>query len=211
MMNSSSSLLDRKNFLIREHASLLKFSDTYDIFDPETQQRIGVAQERPGTLIHLLRFVIHKRILPTKVFVYQGESADAGNLLFSIQRGVTFLRQRIEVMDGNGQVVGWFIRKLLSIGGAFRVFDAAGNEVAQVKGDWKGWNFTMSTTNGLELGTVSKKWAGLGKELFTSADNYVIALTPQPQEAQGAKGSSAVAMLLLAAGLAIDTVFKEKK
>jgi hypothetical protein len=50
---------------------------------------------------------------------------------------------------------------------------------------------------------VTKKWAGLGKELFTSADNYVISLT---DISAGNPGASA---LLLAAGLAIDIVFKE--
>ena len=59
--------------------------------------------------------------------------------------------------------------------------------------------------SGREIGTVTKKWAGLGKELFTSADNYVIALT----DLKGA--SPAASALLLAAGLAIDIVFKENQ
>lgn len=79
----------------------------------------------------------------------------------------------------------------------------SGVEVALVKGDWKGWNFRFLDSAENEIGTVAKKWAGIGKEFFTSADNYVIALN---QEAAPAK-----AMLLLAAGLAIDTVFKERK
>ena len=63
-----------------------------------------------------------------------------------------------------------------SFGGAFRVFDAGGNEVALVKGDWKGWNFRFLDKSGNEIGTITKKWAGIGKELFTSADNYIITL-----------------------------------
>jgi Scramblase len=58
---------------------------------------------------------------------------------------------------------------------------------------------------GRELGTVTKKWAGIGKELFTSADTYLIALSDAAPS-----GANQVA-LLLAAGLAIDVVFKEKK
>jgi hypothetical protein len=50
---------------------------------------------------------------------------------------------------------------------------------------------------------VTKQWAGLGKELFTSADNYVIALDERLPVAPEA------AALLLAAGLAIDTVYNE--
>jgi uncharacterized protein YxjI len=74
-----------------------------------------------------------------------------------------------------------------------------------VKGDWKGWNFKFLTSAGREIGTVTKKWAGLGKELFTSADNYVISIS-DPSMA-----GPAASALLLAAGIAIDIVFKESK
>jgi uncharacterized protein YxjI len=74
-----------------------------------------------------------------------------------------------------------------------------------VKGDWKGWNFQITSSTGEELGSITKKWAGLGKELFTNADTYVIALSA------GAAGRPDVAALLLAAGLAVDTVYREKK
>ena len=50
---------------------------------------------------------------------------------------------------------------------------------------------------------VTKKWAGVGKELFTSADNYIISINGEPDES--------INTLLLAAGLAIDTIYKEKK
>ena len=42
----------------------------------------------------------------------------------------------------------------------------------------------------------------IGKELFTSADNYIISLNEEPTPAD--------AVLLLAAGLAVDTVYKER-
>ena len=125
-----------------------------------------------------------------------------GNLLFSIRRGFTFFRSKVNVCDRNGNIIGWFKSKVLSLGGAFRVFDSLGNEVASVKGDWKGWNFRFLDAAENEIGTVSKKWAGLGKELLTSADNYVIALNQEPTPAK--------AILLLAAGLAVDTIYKEK-
>jgi hypothetical protein len=50
------------------------------------------------------------------------------------------------------------------------------------------------------VGTVNKSWAGFAKELFSSADNYIINIqNPSP----GTGG------LLLAAGLAIDAVYNE--
>jgi uncharacterized protein YxjI len=83
-------------------------------------------------------------------------------------------------------------------------FDTADNQVAEVKGDWKGWNFRFLNKGGREIGSVTKKWAGLGKELFTSADNYIIALTD-------AEANRDTRSLLLAAGICIDVVFKESE
>src|SRR4029077_15900288 len=97
----------------------------------------------------------------------------------------------------------YFKSKILSMGGGFFVFNDHDQQFAEVKGDWKGWNFKVITHDGQTIGTVTKKWAGIGKELFTSADTYVIALEP------GAPDDDPSRILLLAAGLAIDTVFKE--
>ena len=197
-------MLARKTYFIRERVGFLKLADTYDILDPETQQQLGIAKEKPGALVHILRLLVSRRLLPTKVFVYEGaNSDDEARLMFSIRRGVTFFRSKVNILDRGGNVLGWFQSKVFSIGGAFRVFDAAGTEVAMVKGDWKGWNFRFLDKTEKEIGTITKKWAGIGKELFTTADNYIIAMN---QEAEPAK-----AILLLAAGLAVDTVYKEKQ
>jgi uncharacterized protein YxjI len=195
-------MLNRQSYFIREHVGFMKLSNTYDILDPETQRQIGVAQERPGALIQVLRFLINKQQLPTKIFVYSGDDAENESaLLFSIQRGITLFRSRIDILDRDGKTMGWMKSKAFSLGGAFRVHDAADNEVALVKGDWKGWNFRFLDHAEQEIGNITKKWAGVGKELFTSADNYIIAL----------KGASSPdrSALLLAAGLAVDTVYKE--
>lgn len=195
-------MLDRKAFFIRERVGLVKLSDTYDILDPESGAQIGVAREKPGALIHLLRLFLNKRLLPTQVFVYQGARPDElGRELFSLRRGINPLLPKVDICDTRGKPVGFLKGKLFSLGGAFDVFDAAGNRYAEVRGNWKGWSFQIKDLSGNELGTVTKKWAGLGKELFTSADNYMIALRAEPDPAK--------AVLLLAAGLAIDTLYKE--
>lgn len=196
-------MLDRQSYFIREHVGFMKLSNTYDILDPQSQRQIGIAQERPGTFIQVLRFLINKQLLPTKIFIYSGDNAENdGALLFSIQRGITLFRSRIDILDRDGRTMGWMKSKAFSLGGAFRVHDAADNEVALVKGDWKGWNFRFLDKGEQEIGSITKKWAGIGKELFTTADNYIITLKGAPAPERNA--------LLLAAGLAVDTVYKEK-
>ena len=196
-------MLNRKTYFIREHVGFMKLSDTYDILDPEDKGQLGMVKEKPGALVLVFRFLVNKQMLPTKVFVYEGAShEDESKLLFSIQRGFTFFRSKINICDPRGAVVGWFKSKAFSLGGAFYVFDATGSEIAFVKGDWKGWNFRFLDKSGNEIGTITKKWAGIGKELFTSADNYIIALNQEPTPVR--------AVLLLAAGLAVDIIYKEK-
>ena len=193
-------LTDHRSFFIKEHAGILKLTDTYDILDPDTKQPLGIAREEVSGLVKFLRLLINKALMPTKIVIRE---ADGQPPLLTIRRGVHFFRARVDVLGADGQLIGFFKRKMFSIGGAFFVHDAAGNEVALLKGDWKGWNFKFTTKGGVELGVVTKKWAGIGKELFTSADNYMISLAPDaPAEA---------APLLLAAGLAVDIIFKERK
>jgi uncharacterized protein YxjI len=133
--------------------------------------------------------------------VYENEG---GNPILSIHRGVQLFTAKVRVTL-RGRDIGYFQSKAFSLGGTFRIFDANNQEVGLVKGDWKGWNFQMLTATNEQLGTVTKKWAGLGKELFTSADTYAISLS------DAAATRTDVAPLLLAAGLAVDVVFKEKK
>jgi uncharacterized protein YxjI len=195
-------LLQRTMFFVRERVAVLKLVDTFDILDPANGQTVGIAKEEPPGWAKWLRLVVEKRWLPTAVNIYEREGEPPA---LSINRGFTFLRSKIRVTAG-GESLGYFKSKLMSLGGGFHVYDNQDQAVAEVKGDWKGWNFRFLSKSGREIGTVTKKWAGLGRELFTSADNYVIAITDL-----NSANSPAAAALLLAAGLAIDIVFKEAK
>ena len=195
----SPDLLDRQTFLVRERVGFAKLTDTYDLLDPATQQTIGIAKEEPPVWAKWLRLLVNKRLLPTTINVY---GAEESTRKLSIHRSVAFLSAKVEVRDRGGKPMGYLKSKVFSLGGGFRVY-LGDQEVAEVKGDWKGWDFKLTGKDGHQLGRVTKKWAGIGKELFTSADTYVISLDGPPQ-------NRPAATLLLAAGLAIDMVFKER-
>ena len=71
------------------------------------------------------------------------------------------------------------------------------------KGNLIGWNFTFIDVQGKDLGQVTKKWAGIGKELFTTADNYIL------QIADDVPPDSSLRILIMAAVMCIDMVLKE--
>jgi uncharacterized protein YxjI len=194
-------LLDRRVFLVKEQVAFLKLTDKYDIFDPESGEQIGLAREEISSWVKAFRLLINKRLLPTSIVIREDESSDP---VVTITRGASFLRTKVHVIDEHDNPVGFFKSKLFSLGGGFTVHNPAGEQIADVKGNWKGWDFQLLDQTGNELGRVKKKWGGAMKEIFTSADNYVIELNDSVGTNPG------LSALLLAAGLAIDIVFKEK-
>lgn len=109
---------------------------------------------------------------------------------------------KVKVLDEQGQAIGGFKQKFFSIGGSFNVLDANDKPICLLKGKWTGWDFKFMDGE-TELAHVTKKWAGLGKELFTSADNYVLEIS------ESVPADNVVRQLILAAVMCIDMVLKE--
>ena len=193
------SALRQNLFLIKEHAGIFKAANNYDVFDPSGGAKLLECREpNLGFFTKLFRFTDYKRMTPFEVVL----TGTDGRKALTVRRGVSFFLSKVEVLDENGRVIGGFKQKLFSIGGAFRVLDARDNEVCVLKGKWTSWEFQFLKGD-KELARVSKKWAGLGKELFTSADNYVLSVSDAVGE------DDDVRILIMAAVMCIDMVLKE--
>jgi len=194
------SLLNRNTFFVREHVGYFKAANAYDVLDPATGQIIGTVRETiPNLFIKLLKFTDLKTLLPFTVDIFD----DDGKKLVTLKRGFTLFRSNVNVLDANQQKLGRFQQRLLSLGGKFEIFDKTDHPVAMLEGNWKGWDFKFKDQQGREIGTVTKKWAGLGKELFTTADNYVVDMSPQASD-------ETLKKLVLSAAFCVDMVLKER-
>jgi uncharacterized protein YxjI len=179
---------------------MFKAANNYDILDPETQAKImECREEKLGFFTKLLRFTDYKRMTPFEVTI----RATDGSVVVQVVRGVSIFLSSVRVLDGQGQLVGGFKQKFFSIGGKFDVLDAHDQVVCTLQGKWTGWDFRFKTPDGYELAHVTKKWAGLGKELFTSADNYVLEI------AEGLPADDYRRLLIVGAVMCIDMVLKE--
>lgn len=123
-------------------------------------------------------------------------------MILGITRGWTFLRAHVEVRDDHDRLLGGFHQRLLSIGGKFEVTDEGDRPVCMLQGKWTTWEFSF-TRGETELARVTKKWAGLGRELLTTADNYVLEIQPSVGPDDPARP------LIIAAVMCIDMVLKE--
>jgi uncharacterized protein YxjI len=192
-------VLKKNVFLVKEHVGMFKAANNYDIYDPQTDKIImECREEHLGIITKILRFTDYKRRTP---FDIQIKNLD-GKQVVRISRGISVLLSKVSVFDENDQVIGGFKQKFFSIGGAFDVLDAVDNPICQLNGKWTGWDFKF-TSGETEFAHVTKKWAGIGKELFTSADNYVLEISETVPE------DDVVRQLILAAVMCIDMVLKE--
>jgi len=193
-------VLSRNAFFVKEHVGILKAANNFDIHDPESGAVIlECREENLGLFTKLLRFTDYKRMTP---FDIQVRTPDDRPVL-RITRGVSFFLSKVDVSDERGRRVGGFKQKFFSIGGAFEVLDAAGQTICRLQGKWTGWEFKFLRPGGQEVACVTKKWAGMAKELFTSADNYMLTIASEVAPEDD------IRHLILGAVLCIDMVLKE--
>jgi len=192
-------VLARNIYLVKEHVGMFKAANNFDVLDPATGTPLLLCREpNLGMFTKLLRFTDWKRYTPFEIQIQLPD----GRPLITIKRGVSLFVSKVDVFDEQNQKIGGFKQKFFSIGGAFTVLDANDQKLCDLKGKWTSWEFRFLSGTA-ELATVTKKWAGLGKELFTSADNYVLQISEEVPPNQP------VRQLILAAVLCIDMVLKE--
>jgi uncharacterized protein YxjI len=192
-------VLNKNLFLVKEHVGLFKAANNYDIYDPETDEMVMQCREdKLGFFTKMLRFTDWKRMTPFDIEIRTPD----GTPLIQIQRGTSFFLSKVRVYDGSGELLGGFKQKLFSIGGKFDVLDRDEQSVCTLKGKWTSWDFRFMAGD-QEFASVTKKWAGLGKELFTSADNYIL------QISDSVPTDHPVRQLIMAAVMCIDMVLKE--
>jgi len=186
----------RTAIFVSEQVALMKLRDTYDLLDPESQATIGQAKDEPASWAKWLRLMVKKQMLPTTLNVY---ATGQPRPVLSVHKSPGIFRTRLEVRNGDGSVLARIRSKVFSMGGAFSIDDATGQPVGELKGNWKGWDY-KATLQGQQVGIVTKKWAGLFKEAFTSADKYLVQ-SERPENLA----------LLLGLALAVDVVYKERQ
>lgn len=194
------SVLSRNLFLVKEHVGLFKAANNFDVFDPDTGETIIHCREpNLGLVTKLFRFTDYKRMTPFEVVL----TTPDGEKVLSVKRGISLLLSRVRVFDEEGNPIGGFKQKFFSLGGAFTVLDDQDQPLCRLKGKWTGWDFKFLGDNGQEFAHVSKQWAGIGKEMFTSADNYVLKINDDVPP------DHPIRELIMAAVMCIDMVLKE--
>ncbi|NOT75593.1 MAG: RNAase [Cyclobacteriaceae bacterium] len=192
--------LNKNIFFVKEHVKVFKASNSFDVLDPESKEIVmECREENLGIFTKIFRFTDLKRATPFNMVI----KTPGGQKILTVRRGISLFLSEVDVLDENEMLIGRFKQKFLSIGGKFEVLDANGTSLCMLKGKWTSWDFKFVANDGKEFATVTKKWSGLGKELFTTADNYILQISSE------VPADHALRKLILSAVMCIDLVLKE--
>ncbi len=189
---------EKNTFFIDEKIGFFKFTNAYKVYDEIGE--IGLITQKLTGGQKFLRLLLKKGMLP-----FHLEIIDlSGSTLIVIKRGWTFWMSKITLTKSNGDLLGSIKQKFAILKPTFNIFDEANIQIGNISGDWKGWNFKIVDDKGNSIGTITKKWNGILKEAFTTADKYVVDIVPEYAEDKSK-------MVIVSCAITIDMILKESK
>jgi uncharacterized protein YxjI len=192
-------LLEHSRIVINQKAKLIELVNEYKIFD-ESGAEIGVfRQEGQTTLKKVARFVSSlDQFMTHTIGVYDA----AGTKVLQLVRPRKIVKSSVEVSDGAGSPVGTIRQQNVFGKIRFGLIDSLGQQIGEIQAEnWRAWNFAIVDVTGTEVGRITKTWEGLAKTMFTTADNYVLEVSPELR--------GPLRVLAFASAVGVDTALKQ--
>ena len=192
------SIFDHSVLVVSQKAKFIELTNEYAISDQDGNKIGSVKQVGQGKGRKVLRALTNvDQFLSLKL-----EIADSdGNVVMKLERGAKLFKSKIQVSDGAGREIGMIVQENM-IGKIHFGLEVSGNNVGSINAEnWRAWNFNIKDEKGQEVARITKKFAGVLKEAFTTADNYFVEV-PAPI-------AEPLRSLVLAAALSVDTALKQ--
>ena len=192
-----SALLEQPVLVVSQRTKLIELTNEYAVFDGSGQQIGAVVQVGQSSLRKTFRLVSNL----DQFLTHRLEVRDATGPVLLLTRPAKLVRSRVQVARPDGSPVGEVVQA--NAFGRIR-FDlvVGGQLVGAIQAEnWRAWDFAISDGSGAEVARITKKWEGLARTLFTTADNYVVQVHQRLEEP--------LASLVLASALTVDTALKQ--
>ncbi|HEY4627419.1 MAG TPA: phospholipid scramblase-related protein [Blastococcus sp.] len=191
------SLYEQPVLLVSQRTKLVELTNEYAVFDGQGQQIGAVVQVGQSALKKAVRFVSSI----DQFLTHRLEVRDARGPVLVLTRPAKVMRSRVLVHRPDGAPIGEIVQA--NVFGRIR-FDlvSQGRLVGAIQAqNWRAWDFAIVDAAGTEVARITKKWEGLARTLFTTADRYVVLVRyrlPEP-----------LASMVLASALTVDTALKQ--
>jgi uncharacterized protein YxjI len=192
-------LLERDVLVISQKAKLIEMTNEYRILDPEGQEVGQIREEGQSKAKKLFRLVADvDQFLTHRLSVYEAD----GTKVLEIVRPAKIFKSTLLIRDANGADRGAIVQENIVGKKRFALRGPGEAPLGSIDAEnWRSWDFAVHDTDGNEVARVTKKWAGLLREGFTTADHYVLQITGPT--------SPELRFVLVASAAALDTALKQ--
>ena len=192
-------LLTSQRLVVNQKAKLIELTNQYLVRDEEGNELGRIQQEGQSTLKKVLRFVGDvDQFLTHTLAIYDAQDTK----VLEVVRPRKIIKSKFEVKDGSGRVVGRIVQNNVFGKITFDFQDAADQKLGAIKAEnWRAWDFAIVDANDTEIGRITKKFVGVAKAVFTTADNYMVDIQPSV--------TGDLRLMALGAALAVDTALKQ--
>lgn len=193
----NSNFFNTNSFFIDQKAKLFKLADAYQIYDGSGNS-IGSIQQKVSAGQKILRVLLTRLLVPFYYEILNNNNEKEA----SISRGWSFFLQKITIKDKQNNVIG-IIRQQSSIDKPnLKIFNSEGSLLAEITGDFTGWDCEIKDASNVTIGSITKKWSGALRELFTNVDKYNVNISPEFSDKTDK-------IAILSAAITVDIILKE--
>jgi len=192
-------LLDHDRIVINQKAKLVELTNEYLIRDTEGNDIGVIRQEGQSTLKKLARLVTSAdQFMTHRLAAYDAD----GTKMLEVVRPRKIVKSTVEVYDAAGALAGTIRQQNVFGKIRFGLHDAAGEKIGEIRAEnWRAWNFSIVDVTDAEVARITKTWEGLGKTLFTTADDYLLDVSPSLM--------GTLRLLSFASAVGVDTALKQ--
>jgi uncharacterized protein YxjI len=195
---NESVLFQHNVLVVNQKAKLIELTNQYSVFDADGNTVGHVNQVGQSNVKKLLRLVSSVDQFLTHHFDIT-DASDA--LVMSITRPAKLFKSTVLINDSTGAELGRIVQENV-FGKIHFALEVGGLKIGAIKAEnWRAWNFSIEDADGREVARITKKFAGLAREIFTTADSYVVEIHENL--------SQPLHSLVIAAALSIDTALKQ--
>lgn len=186
--------------VVNQKAKMYEASAEYAVFDQQGRQLGSVAQVgQSGFGKAVKMFSRYDALMPVRL-----EVRDVNHQpVIIVHKPVSMWKAKVQVTMPDGQPIGEIGQD--NVFGKIRFnYLVNGHRIGGLRAEnFRAWDFQITDGSDQEVARITKSWEGFAKAMFTNADNYVLRIHAPLQ--------GALAPMVLASALTVDTVLRQQK
>ncbi len=192
------SLFTEPVLVVNQKAKLIELTNQYAVFTGDGRQIASVNEVGQNAAKKVLRALTSL----DQFMTHRLEIADAAGVVqMRLTRPAKVFKSTIVVESPTTGEIGRIVQENM-VGKIRFDLQTGGRTIGSLRAEnWRAWNFSITDETGAECARITKTWEGLAKQMFTTADNYVVQIhrqLPQP-----------LSSLVVASALSVDTALKQ--